>query len=332
MSVLIGIPYSITDYPYWLDRTINSFRSYLGRDVDVLVVTDEGTVYLNGTKEGRFMQTWVPGFGVGKALNAIAYYAVRRKYDVLLKTDGHVLVAHGIEKLLDKRMSQPRVTAVEKPSNLVADILSTPRINPGGDYNIYLEKDDWRWGYILETNTYKSIMTAEPVFEIKVEALEALIEVQGEVTMYHYWGKEEFDLTFSTYRLLGWDMDLVKDALVAHVYKVGTPSSWTRRMRMPAQREPFYPYMKPNEESYIVSMQWGDVIYSLKHYNKCLPMVRRDFCEIIMNKDSIMARIREFNKNARIDTERAYEVLYKQYLRCALIWHPGEKESIRMSC
>jgi len=278
------------------------------------------------------MQTWVPGFGVGKALNAIAYFAVKRKYDVLLKTDGHVIVAYGIEKLLDKRMSQPRVAAAEKLPDLLLDINNQPKIGPGGDYNIYLEKDDWRWGYILETTTYKSIMTAEPVFEIKVEALEALIEVQGEATPCHYWGKEEFDMTFSTYRLLGWDMDLVKDALVGHVYKVGTPTSWSRRMRMPAQREPFYPYMKPSEESYIVAIQWSDVVYSLKHYGKCLPMVRRDLCEVVMKKDKIMTEIREFNKNARIDTEAAYEVLYKQYLRCALVWHPNEKESSRMPC
>ena len=41
-SVLIGIPYSMSDGEYNLQLTLASIWHSLGKDVDVIVVTDEG--------------------------------------------------------------------------------------------------------------------------------------------------------------------------------------------------------------------------------------------------------------------------------------------------
>ena len=46
MSVLVAIPYSLSDNEYSLHLTLVSIRHTLGNDVDILVITDEDTPWL----------------------------------------------------------------------------------------------------------------------------------------------------------------------------------------------------------------------------------------------------------------------------------------------
>lgn len=323
--LLLCIPYHVTDYPYYVDKTVLSFRRAYGRDLDVLVVTDEGTVMLNGAYEGRFKQGWVPGFGVGKAINYCAYYAVKMGYTHMIKADGHMLMLKNPWGLIRRNMTVPKTHAIERAPSLDVDVkldISQQPINYSAVHlNIWLNKDNWRWAYVLSTRSHKTIMSADPMQVIPAELLETLISVQGEVTPCHYWGKELFDTTLSAFRLTKVDMDIVDSTVVAHLYKSSVKTGFQERNKQRCIREPFCEYITPGTDVWLYSIMWGDCVFALKHYDSLPPFVRKDICERVMSKEYIMEKIREFKKNAVLSLDEAYAIQAK-YMEGAQVVYP----------
>ncbi len=209
-NVLVGIPYHISDDKYYLDITLLSIREKLGKDVDILIVTDEGTPTLSVPTKAY--QTHVQGHGVGKARNAAGLYAYYNKYDCLIYMDSHMMIiSDDYLRICNSKIGHPKIVLAEIYDGPMKDILKYI-IPPMIDRNRYtlssfLDKNTWRWAYIYSTMTNKTVMTTEPSYALSREVIEALIQAQGKLTLAEYWGKESFDLTISAARL-GYTIDI----------------------------------------------------------------------------------------------------------------------------
>jgi len=257
-----------------------SIREKLG-DVDILVVTDEGTPNLTGPT--RFYQTRVIGHGVGKARNVMALYAYQKGYDCLIYMDGHMkILSDNLHQICMSDIGQPRI--------------------------VVMENAQWKWGYIYSTVTRKTVMTTEPCYSISRRVIEALLQAQGEVTSSHYWGKESFDLTVSASRL-GFEITIYPNLSVGHVYKVGSPSWSSRFLEKNCVNEPFCGVLSGSV--YHNGIKWSDCVYALKHYHDIsnLP-VDRAICNLVRVYDEHAVRsIKSFNDVAKYDLDTVYQKL-----------------------
>ena len=314
-SVLIGIPYHVSDDKYYLDMTLLSIREKLGKDVDILIVTDENSPVL--TVPTKAYQTRVPGHGIGKARNAAGLYAYNNKYDCLIFMDSHMIVlSDDFLKICKSKIGQPRIVVAENytgPFKEILKYLIPPRIDET-KYTLgsFLDKYTWRWAYIYRSATNKTVMTTEPSYSVRREVLEALIQAQGKPTLAEYWGKESFDLTVSAARL-GYSIDIYPDIKIAHIYKVGSPSWSSRFTNTVCVHEPFCGILSGSV--YLNGIKWGDCVFALKHYSDIsrLP-VDKQICELVKKYDKdAMMRIRSFNSYAKYTLDDVYKRL-EEYL------------------
>jgi len=308
MSVLIGMPYHISDDKYYLDLTLMSIREKLGKDVDILIVTDEDSPVLYAPT--NVMQARVKGHGVGKARNVAGYYAYYNKYDCLVYMDAHMLIlSDNFLDICKSKIGQPKIVVADIPNNPFLKHKIPPRVDRTR-YNLgsFLDKDTWKWGYIYSTLINKTVMTTEPSYSITRDVIEALIQTQGKLTLAEYWGKESFDLTVSAARL-GYTIDIYPHIEIAHVYKVGSPSWSSRFTKTECKNEPFCGILSGSV--YHNGIKWGDCVYALKHYHDIsrLP-VDRSVCEKVKIYDhDAMARIRQFNSMAKYTLDDVYKKL-----------------------
>ena len=315
MSILVGIPYATTDSKYWLDRTMLSIKEKL--DADIAVAVDEGVSMLTGPI--RFYQLWTVGHGVGKARNVLGLFALRQGYDCLIYMDSHVLVlSDNLEKICKSDLGNPKIVVVESrhfPSFLRwAEPFFYSVTSPQVNYNAFtlssfLEKQKWKWAYIYELPSRKTVMTTEPVFSVSRRVLEALVQAQEVPTLAYYWGKENFDLTVSAARL-GYDMTVYPEVVVGHVYKVGSPSSWSDRFKVTECRnEPFCGLLSGSV--YGNGIKWADCVYAIKHYGSYwgLP-VDYHVCDLVVKHDvDSIRRSIQFNAYAKYTLDQVYERL-----------------------
>ena len=318
MSVLVAIPYHVSDDKYYLDMTMLSIREKLGRDVDILIVTDQDAPTL--TVPTNAYQARVLGHGVGKARNLAAYFAYRNKYDCLIFMDSHMLIlSDNFLKICQSKIGQPKTVVAENYSGPLKDIVKffvRPKVNRSS-YTLgsFLDKDTWKWAYIYSTVSRKTVMTTEPSYSVSYSVIEALIQAQGKYTLAEYWGKESFDATVSAARL-GFDIDIYPDVEVAHVYKVGSPSWGSRFTKTDCRNEPFCGVLQGSV--YNNGIRWGDCVYALKHYTDIdrLP-VDHYVCELVKVYDrDAMARIASFNQYAKYSLNDVYKRL-AEYLKDA---------------
>jgi len=283
-----------------------SIREKLG-DVDILVVTDEGTPNLTGPT--RFYQTRVIGHGVGKARNVMALYAYQKGYDCLIYMDGHMkILSDNLHQICMSDIGQPRIVVMENAQFPLNRLL--PLIPNWSKYTLgsFLEKKTWKWGYIYSTVTRKTVMTTEPCYSISRRVIEALLQAQGEVTSSHYWGKESFDLTVSASRL-GFEITIYPNLSVGHMYKVGSPSWSSRFLEKNCVNEPFCGVLSGSV--YHNGIKWSDCVYALKHYHDIsnLP-VDSAICNLVRVYDERAVRsIKSFNAVAKYDLDTVYQKL-----------------------
>jgi hypothetical protein len=297
MAILFIIPYHALDSIFWLNTTVTQAQKY----GDVIFVTD-GYV---GKVRAEGKQLWIKGFGVGKARDAGVKYGVKNGYDCMIFIDSHMLIRDNIVKLCNYKIAQPRVVAVEGGKF---------KDDGGGVWGDFLGEWDWHWYYIFYSPSRKDIMATQPSQSISLDVAEAVISANnGWWTQCWYWGKEIFDPTLSATRL-GFDVDLVPDVAVAHVYKEGSPKGWKKRfeMRRIDVYEPWYGVVKPLSP-YSFSIAYGDAVYALKHYEEHeLPRLRLDPQALyVARNNEIMQSLKEFNKNAKYTRRQAYEKLAK---------------------
>ena len=266
-SILVGIPYHVSDDKYYLDTTLLSIREKLGKDVDILIVTDENSPILSVPT--KVYQTRVQGHGVGKARNAAGLYAYYNKYDCLIFMDSHmIIISDDYLKICNSKIGHPKIVLAEIYDGPMKDILKYI-IPPMIDRNRYtlssfLDRDTWRWAYIYSTMTNKTVMTTEPSYALSREVIEALIQAQGKLTLAEYWGKESFDLTISAARL-GYTIDIYPTIEIAHIYKVGSPSWSSRFTETRCVHEPYCGILTGSV--YHNGIKWGDCVFALKHYS-----------------------------------------------------------------
>ena len=318
MSVLVAIPYHTSDDKYYLDMTMLSIREKLGRDVDIIIVTDEDAPPL--TVPTNAYQARVLGHGVGKARNLAAYFAYRNKYDCLIFMDSHMLIlSDNFLKICQSKIGQPKIVTAETYNGPLKEFLKY-FIRPTVDRSRYtlgsfLDKYTWRWAYIYSTVSRKTVMTTEPSFSLSYDVIEALFQAQGKLTLAEYWGKENFDATVSAARL-GFDIDIYPDVEIAHMYKVGSPSWSSRFTKTECRNEPFCGILQGSV--YLNGIKWADCVYALKHYNDIdrLP-VDHYVCELVKAYDrDAMTRIAMFNTYAKYSLDDVYKML-NEYLKGA---------------
>jgi len=310
-SVLIGIPYHISDDKYYLDMTLLSIREKLGKDVDILIITDENTPTLSVPTKAY--QTRVQGHGVGKARNAAGLYAYYNKYDCLIYVDSHmIIISDDYLKICNSKIGHPKIVLAEIYNGPMKDILKyiIPPTIDRSRYTLssFLDKDTWRWAYIYSTMTNKTVMTTEPSYALSREVIEALIQAQGKLTLAEYWGKESFDLTISAARL-GYTIDIYPTIEIAHIYKVGSPSWSSRFTETKCIHEPYCGVLSGSV--YHNGIKWGDCVFALKHYSDISKLpVDKNVCEKVKKYDTdAMARIRQFNKSAKYTLDDVYRKL-----------------------
>ena len=314
-SVLIGIPYHVSDDQFYLNSTLLSIRDKLGKDVDILIATDENAPALMVPTNA--FQTRVRGHGVGKARNAAGQIAYERKYDCLIFMDSHMTVlSDDFLKICGSKIGQPKIVLAEIYNGVLKNVLKYV-IPPMVDRNRYtlgsfLDKNTWKWAYIYNTMFNRTVMTTEPSYAVNRDVIEALIQAQGKVTLGEYWGKESFDLTVSAARL-GYTIGIYPGIEIAHIYKIGSPSWSSRFTETRCVNEPFCGVLTGSV--YHNGIKWGDCVYALKHYPTIdgLP-VDKTVCELVKRYDvDAMARIRQFNSYARYSLDDVYKRL-EQYL------------------
>lgn len=313
-SILFGLPYHTSEGTFWLHFTIKNIRERFGKDVDILIATDEDVPPVSipdGTQP--IYQVRVPGHGVGKARNAIALYAYYNKYDCVIFMDAHMyIVTDNLLKICSVSMGQPKISLIK---NSPEDISSIKLDRSSYTLSSFLDRYTWRWAYINYTATRKTVMTTEPAHSVHRRVIEALVQAQGKLTLPDYWGKEVFDIGISAYRLQGYDITIFPEVEVAHVYKVGSPS-WSKRFKVTeCKNEPFCGILKGSV--YNNGIMWGDAVFALKHYTeneiKRLP-VKKDIVELVKRYDKdAMMRIKAFNSYAKYTLDDVYRKL-SQYL------------------
>ena len=339
-SVLIGIPYSISDWEYNLQLTLASIWHTLGKDVDVIVVTDEGVppLYLPMPVDRYkpIFQANVVGHGVGKARNVAGMFAYKNKYDCLIFMDSHMIIlSDDFLKICKSKLGQPRIVVAEarwSPVMTIDQYFMSMKIN----YDLFtlgsfLHKKTWQWAYIIATETRKTVMTTEPSFSISYDVIEALIQAQGKLTLADYWGKENFDMTVSAARL-GYDMDIYPEVSIAHVYKDEKAPFWKIRFKSEdCKHEPYCGILQGSV--YLNGIIWGDCVYALKHYDNIddLP-VNKDVCELVKEYDpDAMMRIKMFNEHAKYSLDDVYRRLDEYLKGGEYVWVEDKQDNKQSS-
>jgi len=302
--MIVGIPYSLTDDKEWLDFTVSQASKYAD---EVLVITDRGAPSIS-LPAG--VQMWAQGRGVGRARNVAAQYALS-KDQCLLFMDSHMVILSDPTPLCAHTLAQPKIVLVEGKPNKY-------QVGSGYTLGSFLDKNTWKWGYIYR-GLY-TIMTTEPSYAVSPTILQRLIEIQGVYTVVPGWGMESFDPTLSAARL-GYVMDIVPEVVIGHVYKVGSPSSWSARaVSTDCTGEPFCG--KLGGSVYFNLIKWGKCIYALKHYGRTqgLP-VEQDVCSLVPQLDQdTMNRVNAFNQVAPYTIDDVYNFFERALSTMSWSW------------
>ena len=289
--MLFIVPYHVSDSVLWLRRTI----AQLKKQGDVLLVTDNGVKKITTFSDTPQLVT--DGMGVGRARDAGVKWGVKNGYDCLIFSDSHMIVPD-VSTLCDHDLAQPQVEAVGANSSVVGDFL--------GEW-------DWKWYYISRTVTKRNIMTTEPMFSLTRDVAEALISANGGwYTPVFYWGKENFDPTLSATRL-GFQLDLVPEVKVGHVYKEGSPKGWRRRFVLQGidRNEPWYNKIIV-KSPYMFSISFGDAIHAIRHYNdQEIKRLLLDKTALQLARETWGQSAKEFERNAKYTRRQAYQLLEK---------------------
>lgn len=280
MSTLIGIAYSQFEDPIPVLRGINSMRRNIPDATIVFAVDEHAPPPPN---YGQDIVIRIKGFGVGRARNALAWYAYANKYNCLILSDAHVFFTSDLTRLCDKAFVQPKIVPIESDGTLAS----------WGNVGSYRSFKSWHWGYVMDGDYI--VMSTEPVGVYSYDALDALFSVQGMFTVAEYWGSELWDATLSLSRL-GFTLYTAPRDVVGHVYKSGSVKQWTRRFsETPCTWEPWCgEYVDSN---YGFSIAVGNYAYALKHYGASPPNESRDLSKYL--KPYVLQAINEFNKNAK---------------------------------
>ncbi len=315
MSVLVCIPYHVSDNKYFLDYTIKGIKN-----ADILVATDYDAPTLSFPIR-NIKQTRVPGRGIGKAINACATYFLKNKYDCLIIIDGHMVVPDNLLTLCKSNMGTAKVYIAEFKKKLFGGYTLEEKRN-SFTLSSFLDKNTWDWYYVDETKSRKTVMTTEPCISANRKVVEDLLSIQGVLTTSYYWGKEKFDFTISAARL-GYHIDIYPEVEIGHVYKVGSPS-WSSRFKESARNckgDPFCGHV--DGSAYEVAIRWGDCAFSLKHYGRFIEKTDKQICNAFLKYDiDVQNRIKIFNEYAKYSLDDVYKKL-NEYMKGAHYYKPG---------